>query len=529
MLPLGNSGETARQLFEAIREVIHVDFPAGDRLVFLECCRMPVRQVCLALEKHYLDKPVPLPDRTRKIADLAIEFHHGLAIGYIQVLSETLGHNPVPTLLNRKSVLRDLIRAVCHLNQAIIKSYQTYVPVPENAWWELHHLYLYAVRQNLHDRAMEEGLFYSEPVTVENLYKQILSVAVADPASLTGRQIAETFDFLKTTASHARLQTHIHTSLKGEMVLGINLESDAPPFQVNRRDKDTLATVSYFFNPVPLVELLQKDKNSEEPRPGLKTDLRNRLIRAWEGVQQRRHERRPGRGRAEVVVGLSRLHRTLTAEIEAPSMDLSLRRRGPEMHSKRTTESEKKVTCPIIDESQKGYRLLWFDDEDIQASVGMLVGVAQKLSGQSAKNWNVGVIRWVRTDRSGTAEMGVETLLTGAVPAEIAVLDAYGEMNSHMLQCLKVPSLPEIDQMASLVAPSLMAQTHQKLKLQYKEHGETVDEVVRMVRVTQKTRYFCCFEYQDDNLSLILDEEAGEGSSDADNFSLQDDEIWRLI
>ncbi len=529
MLPLGNSGETAKLLFTAIKEVIHIDYSSADRLLFLDSVRMPVKQVCLTLQKHYLDKPIPLPEKARKIADLAIEFHHGLAIGYIQVLTKILGQNSTPTMLNRKQVLRELFKALTHLNLAILKSYQTYAPVPENAWWELHHLYQYALKHKLHRKAVTDEVFYNSTPTIENIYKQILFLSQCDPFSLSGREVELVFTHLESWAEHGQLLNTVAESQRhNEMVIALNVDSDSPPYPA--LNTETIQA-DYIFDTTALTHWLDEHAEQEKAKSDntdiFEPQLLKRIIKAWKGTCERQPPRQQGNGHVDVVIGLSKIHTVIGSQqhvIPATSQMIT-RRRGTEMRSKRSSPKKLRTSCPIIDESSSGCRLLWFDDEDIKACVGMLIAITQHVPGLQAKIWNIGMIRWVRTDRSGAAEMGMEILMSGAIPAEAIILSQSGEIH-RTIQCLKIPDVPEINQVASIVVPALIVRAGEKLRLQYEDEGRTLEETIRLVRAKEQTRHFSFFEYQEDNAHLIIE---NEEEKQANRFSKKSDDIWSLI
>ncbi len=78
-LPLADSGETARLVFDALTEVNGFELNPLERVRFLELFRAPVRHVAGSLERHYIGKPFPLPDKNREVAELAREFQGQMA------------------------------------------------------------------------------------------------------------------------------------------------------------------------------------------------------------------------------------------------------------------------------------------------------------------------------------------------------------------------------------------------------------------------------------------------------------------
>jgi hypothetical protein len=59
-LPVGNIGETAKRLFNALQEVNRLDISWKDRLNFLELLREPISYVQNSLVRHYTGMSFPL-------------------------------------------------------------------------------------------------------------------------------------------------------------------------------------------------------------------------------------------------------------------------------------------------------------------------------------------------------------------------------------------------------------------------------------------------------------------------------------
>jgi len=89
-LPQMNIGECAKQLYAAIQEVNRFQTDAQNRLQLLEILREPIRYICKSLGKHFLNKPVILPAKESKIANLAQALQNHLAIGYKAIVVQVM-------------------------------------------------------------------------------------------------------------------------------------------------------------------------------------------------------------------------------------------------------------------------------------------------------------------------------------------------------------------------------------------------------------------------------------------------------
>jgi len=87
-LPMANIGEVSRQLYHAIIELNQLFLAPQNRLQFLELIREKIHFVCSELSHHYLGLAVALPEKQRKIANLAHALQLHLASGYKLCLLE---------------------------------------------------------------------------------------------------------------------------------------------------------------------------------------------------------------------------------------------------------------------------------------------------------------------------------------------------------------------------------------------------------------------------------------------------------
>lgn len=81
-LPMANIGEASRQLYHAIIELNHLFLAPQQRMQFLELVREKIHFVCNELSRHFLGLAIALPEKQRKIANLAQALQLHLASGY---------------------------------------------------------------------------------------------------------------------------------------------------------------------------------------------------------------------------------------------------------------------------------------------------------------------------------------------------------------------------------------------------------------------------------------------------------------
>ncbi|EKM94912.1 molecular chaperone [Stutzerimonas degradans] len=92
-LPKANLGEMARQLYQALVEINQLRVPSQTRLQLLELLRPEVHYVCGHLERHYLNQPIVLDERPRKVAGLCQALQNHLATGYKLIVVRALARS----------------------------------------------------------------------------------------------------------------------------------------------------------------------------------------------------------------------------------------------------------------------------------------------------------------------------------------------------------------------------------------------------------------------------------------------------
>ena len=133
-LPMVNTGESSRQLYHAILEMNQVFLAPQQRLQLLEIIRDKIHFVCDELSRHFLGMAIALPEKQRKIANLAQALQMHLANGYKLCLLEFLD-NGGPAK-QRKLVAMATHRTISELGATIVRAHQLYCPSPRRSWLE---------------------------------------------------------------------------------------------------------------------------------------------------------------------------------------------------------------------------------------------------------------------------------------------------------------------------------------------------------------------------------------------------------
>lgn len=497
-LPVGNIGETAKQLYQAIHEVNRLDIAWKDRLNFLEMVRESVAYVQDTMVRHLSNLSFPLPAKTQRIASLIQTLHSEMALGYkITIQDEAVQAN---FLTRDKAALRTTIhRAIKYLSQAIITSYRIYAPHPQGSWLDLHQLYHYAHDKGLHQDPVKDSLYPVMPESsIAKVYKQILLLALASPYALRQGEVEKVYHVLVRWTGHVQVIPYDHPQA-GEALFVVHTDSDdAPDYQAfNHRNCN--GQHCCLVDTRQLIPVLQHEYNEfskSNQLEGLSHDLLFRLIYTWEQPPKRHFGRTDREDKIEVAIGLTSLHHMLAQEIGDDKM-LSMRARYDSrvvqhareiarddiwnlfasQKTKQTYEDfintiDTETSAPtasqiniqhwqLRNESAGGYRLAIEKEHSTRVRVGELVGLR---GAQDGANWKVGVVRWLRQSTEAGLELGVQVIAPLAHPAMVKNENSSGRASEYQYALL-LPGIPALEQPATLITPILLFQPGNDLLL----------------------------------------------------------------
>jgi hypothetical protein len=318
-LPMGSTGETARQIFTALREMNRLDISPKDRLKGMEAFNGPVQTITTSLKKHFVNQNLPLSPKGQKVAELAIQLHSEMAIGYKAVVANTLEKS---FILKQNAILTTAIhRAIRYLNNVLLFSYQLYSQHPEFVWLQIHRLYLLAEDRQLHEHTVKEthsdGSHANTSIT--EIYKQALLLALAGPYRLRQQVTEAVYQALQEWARLADIETYAGSE-EDKFALTINLNSDAAPGYF----RDNGSEYPEYYRNLNSEEIIRvmndilEDK--AEPPPGISNDILTRLLVAWRGQAQRAYARKAKTNQINITLGLSATHHYID-EIVTPLLD----------------------------------------------------------------------------------------------------------------------------------------------------------------------------------------------------------------
>lgn len=499
-LPMANASEAARALRDVVYALNRHKLGDDARLKLLELYRQSIASLLPALEDQFSGSPLPLPEKHRQVANLTRELLVELANGYKIILLDEVSKRL--SFGANKQLPLIIQRALAALGRILVVCYQTYAPTPAGIWSEMHEIYRYAVQQNLQDESVSEA--DNRTSSVNLTYKQALLLALADPYRLLQGEVTKILDYLTRFGDQTQLMPLVQTNNPTGFFL-VRLDSDKPPKAVAQNVTVTDARSDILLNTLDLARQIHQqiikleagdspyslDLPDTAREPGY-LDLMRRLIRFW-GIAPKRHfTRLPNQASVSICAGLRSVHYFLNGERHYPS--------GENMEAHTTEITVQFASSPfdkssqqtfistqwmIVNESAGGLALTKASEDSVQIRVGELVG----LKPEKLPDWNVGVVRWVKSDNPAHLELGVQMLAPKALP--VAVKPVISGPRAEFEAALILPEMPILKQPEALVVPHGLFQETREFSLD--QSG--VISTVRATKLLEQTHSFDVFAF----------------------------------
>lgn len=456
-LPLANSQDAGRKLADAITTVNSVKLGDEARLKLLELYRDTARMLLPALQQLYAGKPLPLPEKNRQAAALTRELLSELANGYKLVLLDLISRRI--SFGANKLVTLAVARAIECLSGILNVCYEIYGPTPAGIWAELHQLYGYAAQQNVHEIPIAEG----EKTSINDLYKHVLLIALADPYRLLQGQLADVREYLVRFGRHALLQPLGRAENTHGLFL-VRLDDDKPPKALAHHSGVTDARTDIILNTVPLARVLHQhvqalDANTPLTKLGLPQaakqpsyrEMLKQMIKQWGIAPKRVFNRTPAQNRMFLCGGISSLHRALSQDDiqstlgDEPETNITLQV-SDGLQSNGNYQTFNCTSWQVVNESAGGVALANEPGSYAKIKVGDIIGVGTDKAGA----WGVAIVRWMQSNTENNFELGAQMLAPQA--EAIAIKPLISAPDALFQPALLLPEVAALKQPARIVA-----------------------------------------------------------------------------
>lgn len=312
-LPMGDTGECARQIYHALKETNRLDLPGRDRWRLLQLLTPDILEITASLARHYTNQILPIAEKDQKIATICMELYSELALGY-KILIDQVWTKKL-NLLNTKSTAGMVFRAMYHLYQVLLTAYEIYTDPPSNTWMHIHQLYLYAEDNQL-THIVPRDINAEGPIpriSIGEIYVHIVLLGLLSPFRLRQPDTKKVVKALGDWSKHCKILPAEQYEEKTGHVL-IKQNSDyAPGYyfvdntinHVYTRTLDSTTLVDH------ISDLVVSQPSRIDQNTGiydLPADVVRLLIITWGGKSKRLFSRASKDNQLTVSVGINATH-----------------------------------------------------------------------------------------------------------------------------------------------------------------------------------------------------------------------------
>lgn len=282
------------------------------------------------------------------------------------------------------------------------------------------------------------------------IYRRLLAVAVAQPESLTARELAWLFDFLDADGACGELSVALPQPASAGW--WIDPEADAPPLALLRQAPPSGAEL-WYFSPTPLARALAvrlgrlEAELAEAESSGVAVDA--------EPFGMQDADLPLGLTRLEIVSLLRRLQvrwmapplRELPRRQQQYTVQVCVGLRAIWALGRGVPGQGRVLEWKVLNESPGGYAIINVSgmDEAIAA------GGALALRRDASEPWSVCLVRWVRSDGPGQIELGLQVI---AVSYQSIQVGFRGGQLQTMAPALALAAMEPVRRHPAILAPA---------------------------------------------------------------------------
>ncbi|WP_455210642.1 hypothetical protein [Kaarinaea lacus] len=318
-LPLADTGECGRLIFNTLKEVNQLDIPKKERLYLLSALTAPSLNILRVLKRHYVEHTLPLSAKNKSVAELSIALTAEIAMGYKILIEQSWTSNI--SILSRRSVAETIHLAIYYLSQMLLTAYQIYIEHPANTWMHIHQLFLFAEENNIHRLLIKHRELHDTlpDCSIRDLYKRIVLLGLISPYRLRQKTMDQLYDLLQEWSRYCRVlppdqyneDSHqIKIRLNSDQTPGFFVESDSTN-RIHTRVIDTSALVHMLSENI----LHNSTPGGNAQANGLPEDVLRLVVLTWSGRSKRVFSRNRTNNTLTITLGLSASHQLISEQL----------------------------------------------------------------------------------------------------------------------------------------------------------------------------------------------------------------------
>ncbi len=512
-LPLTDMGETTRMLFLGLTHLNQESIAPQTRIDITEVILPYVKMVLENLDRHFLSRSFPLPERSQKIFDLKKSLQMEAAGSYQLAALEMLTKN----LVSKKKLLLAIGRAMTYMNQVLMNSYEVYAKHDQAIWHDIHHLFLMACENKIDKKVIpNKDDTQGDEMSIEDHYKLINLIALSAPNTLRQGEVARIHSFFKLCIRDVSVLSNA-SKLKAKYAHIALLNSDEPASLMPVSDLVNSPT-SRIFDLSTLINHLDEfvglsektDLGTHEKWSMLTHSLAKRLVYVLTTIRNRRYKRFTREGKLTMAIRMADVIEMIRENdidsfaeevnadveddniyealanadaVESPWSDIDLDSMADgydiQLHSWHVENS-----------SSGGYGLKQIKSEQSTARVGELVAVKDPKDADDL--WQIAVIRWMDSFRGIGLKAGLEILSLHGMMVQVDEISNREITQKLPVEGILLPTIDGARKEANLIFPGFIFHPGDELTMTMGSRQQHV--IISSVDDTVGSFSYCGFE-----------------------------------
>ena len=582
-LPHANMGEMTRQIYSAVRDLNRQTMANKYRIEDMELLREPVRNIFDHLEKYFINRTLPLPEKSQKIVNLNQSLLKEMSDGYKIIIYQAA--NGIDKKVDSKTQNLAILRAIRYMSELLLRASEIYEPFPTGVWYDIHQMYYYAEQHGLHNKVIADAEYEHKKASISDYYKQVMLFALARPSALRQSDSERVYKKLADWANLTNLGKDAQENHVNRFFC-TRVDQDRPPKYLSMKDCDGSSEIRT-LDTAELVDSIRKDINGTQNKEGtiavgdqFSTETLQVLAMSWGVCAKRRFSRADRSGSIKAAIGLVNAAREISGKAEADEKEPEVINPGKRSQLNISLEaipedlkaSESQVTTrytthheigsdneeawdmvakgrvltetyekerqfledtklglhheydkhwQIVNVSAGGYCLRWHSDTASRAQIGELIALREK-EPDGEYSWRIGVIRWMQFIRESGLEIGVQVLSPKVTSATV---QRSNRPNEEPFDCLMLPAIKPLKLPPSVLLPAHAFRPGDDLTIKFTDQETGMG--IRLESVKEHTGSFTQFQYTSKEAIERMEKEEKKKASamNKDNF----DEIWSSL
>ena len=292
-LPVVNISLSTRLLHDFILESNKLVMSAQKRMSYLELLRASYLIMQDNLLSRLMSSGFPKSENEHKIHTIFVSIEREFAIAYWIVVKEQTRREL--SWFHSKEAALAIQRVIKGLSSIVVSQYIMNLPVQEWVWIDLHSLYKLGVKiKKEGTKVADESCFIHRSSSIQDSYKQIILLSLADPSGLMPKEILQVYRFTENICNLIVFDKSAVTGVERQCIIFQDEDQSAVFYEKDKHIQDEALLYIDFSKLYKAFLKKEKFKNHIDGRYSiiklspkadkLSIELLNYLELCWQGI-----------------------------------------------------------------------------------------------------------------------------------------------------------------------------------------------------------------------------------------------------